>query len=115
MLSPKLHGWLDYITAIFFAVAPSIFALSETATIICYILAAVHLLMTLITALPLSVANYIPFQIHGYVELIVSLVLIIGPWLLSDFFTRIDQLFFTIVGAVIFVVWVLTGYKNTEN
>lgn len=114
MLSPKIHGWLDYITVLFFALAPSIFALSETAAVISYVLAVVHLLMTLITAFPLSVKGWIQFRVHGYVELIVSLVLLIGPWLLSDLFTQTDQVFFTICGAVILIVYLLTSYKSED-
>lgn len=110
MLSPKIHGWLDYFVVLDFIVSPWIFSLSETAAAICYLLAAVHLLMTLITAFPLSAVNWIPFKMHGHVELAVSIVLIIGPWVLADLFTHTDQLFFTICGAVIFIVWIATRY-----
>ncbi len=115
MFSPKIHGWLDYITVLFFAIAPSIFALTETAAVICYVLAVIHLLMTLITAFPAGVKGWVQFRIHGWVELVVSLVLIIAPWLLSDLFTNTDQLFFTIVGAVILIVYLLTGYSNSNK
>lgn len=115
MLSSKTHGYLDYITAFFFLIAPSLVPLSETGTLLAYALAVVHLLMTLATGFSLGLIKVIPFQLHGYVELVVSLFLIAGPWLLADFFSDTDRIFYTICGAVILMVWFLSDYANQLN
>ena len=111
MISSKTHGILDYITVLLFALAPSLFALSETGTTIAYTLAVVHLLMTLFTGFSMGLIRVIPFYVHGYVELIVGLVLAIMPWLV-DFLSHTDQLFFSIIGGIILLVWILTSYKS---
>jgi hypothetical protein len=111
MITSKVHGVLDYVTVLVFALSPSLFALSETGTTIAYSLAVIHLLMTILTAFSMGLIKIIPFQIHGYVELIVGLVLAIAPWLV-DFLTHTDQWYFSIMGGVILLVWLLTTYKS---
>ncbi|HEX6982900.1 MAG TPA: hypothetical protein VF181_09070 [Balneolaceae bacterium] len=112
MLTSKIHGYLDYITVLFFAIAPSIFSLSQTGTYLAYFLAVVHFLMTIFTAFSSGAIKLIPFQVHGYVELAVSLLLLAGPWLLADSFSSTDQIFFTVCGAAVLIVWLLTKYKS---
>ena len=112
MISSKTHGILDYITVLIFALAPSLFSLSETGVAIAYTLAVVHLLMTILTGFSLGIIKVIPFKFHGYVELIVGLVLAIGPWLAGNILTETDQLFFSVVGAIILLVWLMTTYKS---
>lgn len=112
MLTSKVHGYLDYITAFFFLLAPSLVPLSETGTLLAYALAIVHFLMTIFTGFSVSLTKLIPFQLHGYIELVVSIFLIAVPWLLADFFSATDQFFYTICGIIILVIWVLTPYQN---
>ncbi len=112
MLSSKVHGYLDYITALFFLIAPSVFPLSETGTFLAYALAIVHFLMTIFTGFSMSLIKIIPFQLHGYVELVVSVFLIGVPWILVDFFSEVDRIFYTVCGVAILLVWFLTRYQN---
>ena len=112
MLSSKIHGYLDYITSLFFLIAPSIFPLSETGILLAYSLAIVHFLMTIFTGFSTSLVKLIPFQLHGYVELVVSVFLIGTPWILVDFFSDVDRIFYTASGAVILVIWFLTRYET---
>jgi hypothetical protein len=90
MISSKVHGNLDYVTAIFFLAAPSLFTLSQAGTILAYTLAIVHFLMTIFTRFPMGLVKLIPLQFHSYVELVVGVVLIAGTWLLADFFSKTD-------------------------
>lgn len=112
MLTSKMHGYLDYITSLFFFLAPFLFPLSQTGTLLAYALAFIHFLMTIFTGFSMSLVKVIPFQLHGYVELLVSVFLIAAPWLLADFFSYTDQIFYTICGAAILLVWFLTRYEN---
>lgn len=112
MLTSKTHGYLDYFTVVFFALAPSLFPLSETGTLLAYALAVIHLLMTVFTGFSMSLIKLIPFKVHGYVELVASLFLIVVPWLLADFFSDPDRILFTLCGLAIGGVWFATSYKN---
>lgn len=112
MITSKVHGNLDYLTALFFLAAPSLFTLSQAGTILAYTLAIVHFLMTVFTGFSMGLIRLIPFRFHGYVELIVGLVLIVGPWILADFFSQTDEVLYTVCGAAILTIWFLSDYTN---
>lgn len=112
ILTPRIHGYLDYLTVVIFALAPTLFGLTGVPALLAYLLAVVHLLMTLLTDFPLGVADVIPLRWHSRVELIVSVVLVVLPWLLGDLFSAGARTFYTAIGAVIFVVWLATDYVS---
>ncbi len=115
MITSKMHGVLDYITVLIFALSPSLFNLSEVGTTIAYTLAVVHLLMTLLTGFSMGIIKMIPFQYHGYVEFAVGVILAVAPWFLTNILSYTDQLYFSVMGGVIFLVWLLTTYKSPLN
>jgi len=115
MISSKVHGNLDYITALFFLAAPSLFPLSQTGTILSYALAIVHFLMTIFTGFSLGLIKIIPLKFHGYVELIVGLALIVVPWILADSFSQTDEVFYAVCGAAILGFWFISDYQNANQ
>ena len=113
-LSDRVHGVLDYLLVLQFALAPHTFGIVSTAAILCYVLATVHLLMTAFTDMPLGIVKLIPLKIHGTVELILGLALIIAAWTLTQYLES-GQLFFTLTGAVVFFVWVSSNYGDPRR
>lgn len=110
-ISSRAHGVLDYLTVALFALAPTLFGLTGTAATLAYALAAVHLVMTLMTAFPMGVVPVVPFRVHGIVELLVAISLMgIGMF---NFGTETTAgLFYLLVGLVILVVWLLSSYRE---
>jgi hypothetical protein len=111
-LSDKTHGILDYGVVIIFALAPSLLGISGLAALLCYALAVIHLLMTAFTDMPLGIVKVLPMKLHGMVELIVGLALIVLAWTVPALIS--GQLFFTLMGAVIFFVWVSSNYGDAK-
>jgi hypothetical protein len=60
VISDTAHGILDYLTVAIFALAPGVLGLSGFAALVSYALAAIHLVMTLLTNMPLGVLKIIP-------------------------------------------------------
>jgi hypothetical protein len=112
-LNDTLHGVLDYAVVAIFALAPLALGIDGASALLCYALAVIHLILTLLTDMPLGLMKVIPIRVHGTIELLVGLALIIVPWLLSDLL-RSGQLFFTLMGAIIFVVWVSSNYGDKK-
>ncbi len=110
ILSPKIHGYLDFLTVIFFAVAPTVLGFDGLPAYISYALAVIHLGLTLITAFPKGIIGIVPFSVHGGIELIVSIVLLMLPFILG--FAETPRNFFVGIGVVIFVVWLLSNYRK---
>jgi hypothetical protein len=112
IIQPRVHGLLDYFTVIAFAAAPSIVGLNGGPRILAYALAAVHLTLTVVTAFPLGAAAIVPVRVHGVIELLVSIVLVVIPWILGFASVGVARNFYIGAGAVIFVVWLLTRYDQ---
>ena len=112
VLSPSAHGVLDYMTVVFFALAPFLFELQGTYATVCYVLAGGYLLITLLTDFPLGVMRVIPFPVHGSFELVSGPMFIIAPWLFgfADDNPTARNLFVA-SGLVFLVVWFLTDWK----
>src|SRR5271154_714915 len=109
ILSDYAHGILDYVTVVIFLLAPHLIGFSGLAAIISYSLATVHLMMSLLTDMPLGAIKLIPMKLHSYVELCVAPVLIVGSLFLPA--TAFNaHWFFAAMGIVIFVVWLVSGY-----
>jgi hypothetical protein len=111
-LSDKVHGILDYGVVIIFALAPSLLGIAGISALLCYALAVIHLMMTLLTDMPLGVVKVIPLKLHGAIELVVGLALIVVAWVIPDLAS--GQLFFTLMGAIIFFVWVSSNYGDSK-
>lgn len=112
ILTPTQHGYIDYVTVVIFLAAPSLLGLTGMAGIFAYILAIIHLAMTLLTDFPLGAYKLVPFPMHGWVERIVGPVLIIVPFVFS--FAGAATTFYIVVGIVIIIVGLLTDYQSTE-
>jgi len=109
VVSDTAHGILDYLTVAIFALAPGILGLTGFAALVSYALAAIHLIMTLLTNMPLGVVKIIPMRLHALVEMLVGPVLVVAalvlPTLLGD-----KREFFLVMGLVILAVWFLSSY-----
>ena len=113
IISSEAHAALDYLTVVIFALAPTVIGLSGTAAIISYVLAAVHLSMTLVTDMPFSPVKFVPIKLHALVELVVGLVLVTGGLLLE--LPTPARMFYVTMGVIIFAVWLLSGYSHVSG
>lgn len=111
ILSPRIHGYLDYLVVALLLLAPSIFGFVGVAATICYVLAVVQFGMSLLTAYPLGAVKVIPFPVHGGIEFATSIFLVASPWLFNFAHYRGEQLFFVISGIALFLVWMVTNYR----
>ncbi|WP_437616055.1 hypothetical protein WMF20_20325 [Sorangium sp. So ce834] len=113
ILSPRVHGYIDYAVAALFLLAPSLFGFGGFPETLCYILGAVHVGMTLLTAFPLGAAKIIPFPVHGALEAAVGVFLVAAPWLFNfDEAAPAARNFFVVSGVAIGLVWLLTDYRS---
>jgi len=107
------HGIIDYLMVIILIIGPRVagFAGSRQA-VFCYLLAAVHLAMTLLTRFPLGAMKIIGFPLHGAIEALVSILLIVLPWL-ANFFRGVNSRnFFIAIGVLIGLIALLTNFRG---
>jgi hypothetical protein len=110
-LSPRVHGVLDYITVLFLLLSPSLFDMQTTGSMFTYILAIVHLILTLFTDFPAGAFKVVPLKIHGLIEIIVSMFLIgISIWFRNSG-DSVSFYYYLIFAIILFIVWATSEYK----
>jgi hypothetical protein len=111
LLTPRAHGFLDYLVDVAFLSAPFIFDYRGTPATIGWGLAAIHFVMTILTAFPLGIIKVIPFTVHGAIELLAALGLIAMPWVARFSHVEVARNFFVASGIAVLIVWAVTDYN----
>ena len=112
-ISPTVHGAIDYLAVVIFAVAPAAIGLTGWPAALSYALAGIHLLMTLLTDFPTGVIKVIPIVLHQWVERIVGPLLVILAFVLMT--ETHARAFSVAMGIIIFAVERLTTYRSTTD
>jgi hypothetical protein len=112
ILTPKVHGVLDYVVVAVFLIAPHLFGFSGGAALLSYAVAAVHLALTVATDFPLGAFRLIPLTIHGWIELAVAPTLAAVPFILGFGPGTPARYFFVAAGGVVFATWLVTDYRR---
>ena len=110
-LTSKSHGALDYVVVIFLWLSPAIFGLSDFVSMITYVLGGIHLVLTLFTNFEFGLLKIIPFSLHGWIELAVSVNLVAAPWVLGFSENFVDRIFYVGFGIAVFATWSVTDYQ----
>jgi hypothetical protein len=115
-ISARVHGVLDYAVAAVFLNAPMVLRFQHTrAASIAYWLTGIHLLLTACTDFPLGAFKWIPFRIHGAIELVAGLFVLGAPWTLGFSDQGVPRNFFVAMGILILIVAALTDYTARES
>ena len=109
------HGIIDYATVILLALGPSVSGFRGKQALMCYALALVHFMLSVITRYPLGVSKSLPFPIHGAIEFVVAILLIILPWLANFSAGVHSRNFFLAIGMLVLIIWVLTDYRSRRS
>ena len=111
-LSPRVHSILDYFTVLFLLLSPSLFDMQTLGSVFTYVLAIVHLVLTLLTDFPSGVFKVVPLKIHGLIEIIVSIALIaIAVWFRRSG-DNVSFYYYLIFAVILFIVWTTSEYKS---
>jgi hypothetical protein len=114
-LTDRAHGYLDYGTVLFLALAPTMFGLFGNAAAVFYVLAIAHLTLTLATAFPLGLVRWLRFSAHGAVEAVVAFALAIMPWVLGYSDDPVARNVSVATAIGIGIVAFLTDYRHVEK
>lgn len=111
VISPKLHGILDYLVVVFLAVSPTLFKMEGTLANFTYGLAVVHLMLTICTRYELGLVKIIPFPIHGIVEFFVAVALALVSFWFNRNGNDLGFYFYLYFAVAIMAVFLLTDFK----
>lgn len=114
-VSPLVHGIIDYAMVLYLAAGPSMVGFHGKQVWICWALAVVHLLLTAATRFPPGIVKAVRFPLHGAIEFLVGLLLMVLPWLANFSKGLLSRNFFVATGALILVIWFLTDYRGVVS
>lgn len=115
VLSPRVHGFLDYVVVALFALAPTLFGFGGMPATVAYALAGIHFTLTVLTAFPMGLVKLVPFKVHGVLEAGAMLGILAAPWIFGFADVPAARNFYLGAGALIAGVVVLTNYQTTES
>ena len=115
IITPRIHGYLDFLTVVLFLLAPTLLGLSQLPAILAYAIAAIHLIVTLTSDFPFGAVKLIPFTIHGWIEHLVGPSLIALPFIAGFANEGAARNFYIGIGLVIIVVGILTDYQGVAR
>ena len=109
-ISPKIHGFIDYLVVVFLLASPTFFGFTGLVAIFTYALGAVHLLLTAFTNYPLGIVKVIPVNLHATIEALVGIALIVLAYTLFKDNAQGSKLYYVIFGTVVLLTWLVTDY-----
>lgn len=112
ILTPQIHGFLDYAAALAFLLAPALFSFSPVPANLSYVIGVVYMAASLATRYPLGIIKLIPFPIHGVIESVMAIGFLVFPWLFGFAAESGARNFYVVAGAGLLVVVAVTDYKG---
>ena len=109
------HGILDYCTVILLAIGPSVAGFTGKQATYCYLLAAIHLVLTLLTRFPLGVMKTVSFAPHGAIEFLAGLLILALPWLAHFSAGTRSRNFYVAMALLVLLIWLLTDYRGLRG
>ncbi len=111
-INSSMHSAIDYGVVLFLFASPTVFLLPPLTCALIYSLGILHLLLTLFTDFQGGAMRIIPFCIHGWIELTVSLVLVGIGFYLGKLEGDLAKFYCFSLAIAVFVVWAITDYKT---
>jgi hypothetical protein len=115
VLSPRVHGVLDYASAALFLLAPTLFGFDGLPATLARALGVAYALFSLATAYPLGVVRAIPFPVHVAFDFVLGVFLLAAPWLLGFSDNDAARNFYLAMGGVSVVVPLLTDARRADH
>jgi len=116
VISARAHGIIDYLAVAVMAIAPTVLNFSDRAAGLAYLIAGSYFVISILTRMPLGLIKLIPFRLHGAIEFIAGVGLMLAPWLLGFANDTMARVFFVTMGFTTLIVFLLTdwAYETRE-
>jgi len=114
VLSPTVHGVLDYGLALLFLLLPGVLDFPPPAAAASYAIGAVYIVASLVTRYPLGLFKWLPFPTHGVIESLMAITWIALPWLMGFAEHTASRNWFVIAGVALLGVVAMTNYRAAE-
>ena len=104
------HGVLDYLLAIILAIGPSVAGFASRQGRWCYIFAAILFVLAVLTQ-----TKVVRLAVHGAVELLLAILLVLLPWIANFSRGVHSRNFYVAVGLLMILLWALTDFRGRRD
>ena len=104
------HGILDYLFAILLAIAPSVVGFAGRQARWCYLFAAMLAAMAVLTQ-----TKILRLALHGAVELLLAILMIVLPWVAGFERGVLSRNFYVFMGLLLIGLWALTDWRGRRG
>ncbi|MCO5935554.1 hypothetical protein NAF17_08380 [Mucilaginibacter sp. RB4R14] len=111
LISPKLHGLIDYVLIIFLFASPTLFAMPKDVATYTYLLATGQLVLTVITDYSYGMFRMVSLRVHQFIELVISIGMIVAAFTLFRYDER-SQPYYAALGIFWLIVAIFTDYSK---
>jgi hypothetical protein len=109
------HAIIDYVIAIILTAGPAFVGFGGPQAKYAYLFSIMMFTLGLLTRYPLGVAKAIRFPVHGAIELLIALLILILPWLANFSRGVHSRNFFVLVGILMLSIWVMTDFRGLRR
>ena len=104
------HGILDYAFAIILAIAPSMVGFAGRQARWCYIFAVILFVLAVLTQ-----TKIVSLALHGAVELLLAILLVLLPWIGNFSAGVLSRNFYVAIGLLLLGLWALTDFRGRRG
>ncbi len=110
-----VHGVLEYALGALSILAPIFFSFdSDGATVICVVIGTGILVVGILTQAPTGIVASLPLDSHIVLDYVISLVLIVTPFVLGFTDDEAALAYFLIAGVAYLLMTIMTRYRQPE-
>jgi hypothetical protein len=108
-----VHGLLEYAVGVLSIAAPFLFSFdSDTAEVLSILLGAGILVLAVMTEYPTGVVRSLPIDSHIVLDYVLSLFLIVSPFIFGFSGNAAETAYFLVVGVGLLLLTVTTRYRK---
>jgi hypothetical protein len=111
-VAPQVHGVLDYPLAAILIAGPLVLDFDYKATVIALVFGGGATVLAVATAWPTGIVKIIPPLVHGYVDTLVTLAMIVLPFAVGFSHHTPALVFYVVVGGAGLLATLATRFES---
>jgi hypothetical protein len=115
LISPFVHGLLDYVMMMSMLILPLAFMINGKPELIVIVFALFEFILAVVTRYPLGATRQVPFPVHGVIELLCGVGLIAAPWVLGFAGMTRERNYYVVMGVYFVVLYALTDFRGDAS
>ena len=109
------HAIIDYLMALILTIGPSVAGFNGRQAKYAYLLAAIMFTLALLTRYPVGLVRVLRFWLHGAVELVLAVLILILPWLANFSRGVHSRNFFVLTALLMLAIWFMTDFRGVRD